>query len=60
VLAPGKLADIVAMPGDPTADIGATAKVDFVMRDGIVYRAPSPLASRKGSGHGADPDMAAR
>jgi hypothetical protein len=38
VLAPGKLADIIAMPGDPTADIGATAKVDFVMKDGIVYR----------------------
>jgi imidazolonepropionase-like amidohydrolase len=38
VLAPGKLADIVGMPGDPIADIGATAKVDFVMKDGIVYR----------------------
>ena len=39
VLAPGKLADIVAMPGDPIADIGVTAKVDFVMKDGIVFRA---------------------
>jgi imidazolonepropionase-like amidohydrolase len=38
VLAPGNLADIVAMPGDPITDIGATAKVDFVMKDGIVYR----------------------
>ena len=38
VLAPGKLADIVAMPGDPVADISATATVDFVMKDGIVYR----------------------
>ena len=38
VLAPGKLADIVAMPGDPIADISATAKVDFVMKNGIVYR----------------------
>ena len=37
-LAPGKLADIVAMPGDPIADIRATAKVNFVMKDGIVYR----------------------
>ena len=37
-LAPGKLADIVAMPGDPIVDIAATAKVDFVMKDGAVYR----------------------
>jgi len=37
-LAPGKLADIAAMPGDPIADIRATAKVDFVMKNGIVYR----------------------
>jgi imidazolonepropionase-like amidohydrolase len=40
MLAPDKLADIVAFPGDPIADIGATAKVDFVMKDGIVYRGP--------------------
>lgn len=40
VLAAGKLADIVAMRGDPIADIRATANVDFVMKDGIVYRAP--------------------
>lgn len=38
VLAPSKQADIVAMPGDPLADIAATAKVDFVMRAGRVYR----------------------
>ena len=38
VLAPGKLADIVAMPGDPIDDISATAKVNFVMKDGVVYR----------------------
>ena len=39
----GKLADIVAMPGDPIADIGVTAKVDFVMKGGFVYcgRAPA-------------------
>ena len=42
VLAPGKLADIVAMHGDPIADIGATAKVDFVLKDGVVYRRPEP------------------
>jgi imidazolonepropionase-like amidohydrolase len=38
VLAPGKQADIVAMAGDPLADIAATEKVDFVMRAGRVYR----------------------
>jgi imidazolonepropionase-like amidohydrolase len=40
VIAPGKLADIIAMPGDPLTDIAVTAKVDFVMKDGAVYRRP--------------------
>jgi imidazolonepropionase-like amidohydrolase len=38
VLATGKRADIVAMPGDPFRDIAATAQVDFVMKGGAVYR----------------------
>ena len=38
VLAVGKHADIVAMPGDPIADIAVTAQVDFVMKSGRVYR----------------------
>ena len=38
VLAPGKLADIVAIAGDPIAHIRATTEVDFVMKDGLVYR----------------------
>jgi imidazolonepropionase-like amidohydrolase len=37
-IAPGRRADIVAMPGDPLEDIAATAKVDFVMKGGRVYR----------------------
>jgi imidazolonepropionase-like amidohydrolase len=38
VLAPGKQADIVALPGDPIADIAATERVDFVMKAGRIYR----------------------
>ena len=38
---PGKRADIIAMPGDPLADIGNTMKVDFVMKDGVVHREPA-------------------
>jgi imidazolonepropionase-like amidohydrolase len=37
-LDPGKLADIVAMPGDPTQNIRQTEKVFFVMKEGVVYR----------------------
>ncbi len=40
VLTVGKRADIIAMPGDPLADIGVTAKVDFVMKSGTPYRLP--------------------
>ncbi|MGI8436884.1 MAG: amidohydrolase family protein [Chthoniobacterales bacterium] len=32
----GKTADIIGMPGDPTADITATERVSFVMKDGEV------------------------
>jgi imidazolonepropionase-like amidohydrolase len=37
-LAPGMIADVVAVPGDPTKEIGQTEKVFFVMKDGVVYR----------------------
>ena len=37
-IAPGRRADIVAMPGDPLEDIAATAKVDFVMKGSRIYR----------------------
>jgi imidazolonepropionase-like amidohydrolase len=37
-LEPGKLADIVAVPGNPLEDIRATQKVKFVMKEGTVYR----------------------
>ncbi len=37
-LEPGKFADIVAVPGDPTADISATQDVVFVMKEGSVVK----------------------
>jgi len=37
-LRPGMLADLVAVLGNPLDDIGATRKVIFVMKDGVVYR----------------------
>jgi imidazolonepropionase-like amidohydrolase len=36
----GRIADVVAVPGDPSQDIHATQKVLFVMKDGVVYRKP--------------------
>jgi imidazolonepropionase-like amidohydrolase len=40
VLAPGARADIVALSENPLADITATERVVFVMKDGRVVRAP--------------------
>jgi len=36
----GKFADIVAVPGDPLADVSQLEKVDFVMKGGKVYKKP--------------------
>ncbi|MGZ4790078.1 MAG: amidohydrolase family protein [Terriglobales bacterium] len=38
VVAPGAYADIVAVPGDPLRDIKTLGSVQFVMKDGQVFR----------------------
>ncbi|WP_372012382.1 metal-dependent hydrolase family protein [Pseudoxanthomonas sp. 10H] len=45
VIEAGKRADIVAVPGDPLADITRVMQVDFVMKDGTVYRRPGEPAA---------------
>ena len=37
-LKPGMLADVIAVDGDPTVDIGATGKVVLVMKGGVLYK----------------------
>ena len=41
-LAKGYCADVIAVPGDPLQDIGALQHVEFVMKNGVVYRVPGP------------------
>ncbi|HET7203940.1 MAG TPA: amidohydrolase family protein [Steroidobacteraceae bacterium] len=37
-IAPGYSADIVAVTADPLADIGSLGSVEFVMKEGVVYK----------------------
>ena len=49
----GKLADVIAAPGNPLADIRQTERVFFVMKDGVIYRndrGPSSMRSATASG----------
>ena len=37
-LEPGKLADVIAVPGDPVENIRQTEHVFFVMKEGVIYK----------------------
>ncbi|MGC9542142.1 amidohydrolase family protein [Streptomyces sp. UG1] len=41
-LAPGLLADVIAVPGDPLTDLSVAGRVCFVMKGGQVYRDDTP------------------
>ena len=50
VIAEGKIADLIAMPGNPFTDIEVTGRVDFVMKGGVIHKHPAPAPALAGSG----------
>lgn len=44
-LEPGKFADVVAVPLDPTQNIRQTEHVFFVMKEGVIYKNEKPAAA---------------
>ncbi|MGH7333084.1 MAG: amidohydrolase family protein [Candidatus Rokuibacteriota bacterium] len=40
-IAPGFLADIIAVPGDPLADVRVMGNAAFIMKDGVIYKSPA-------------------
>jgi imidazolonepropionase-like amidohydrolase len=43
---PGRYADIIAVSGDPLADVTVLQHVDFVMKGGVIYKAGGQAAAR--------------
>jgi imidazolonepropionase-like amidohydrolase len=44
VVAPGAYADLVAVPGDPLKDVNILKNVQFVMKDGVIFKSASATA----------------
>ena len=42
VVAPGAYADLIAVAGEPLADVGALQQVSFVMKSGTVFQRAEP------------------
>jgi imidazolonepropionase-like amidohydrolase len=58
---PGRYADLVAVDGDPLADIALLQHVQFVMKGGVVYKQAGQIVPRQlgtgGSAMGGDADF---
>ena len=39
-IAPGKLADLIAVSGNPLDDVTVLQKVEFVMKGGVIVKGP--------------------
>jgi imidazolonepropionase-like amidohydrolase len=48
-LAPGRFADLVAVEGDPLADVGLLERIPFVMKGGAIVKDASGAASPRGA-----------
>jgi len=52
-VAPGAYADLIAVEKDPLQDVAALQDVSFVMKDGVVFKAPSSSQSERAGGAGS-------
>jgi imidazolonepropionase-like amidohydrolase len=46
IIAPGAFADLIAVPGDPTRDVGVVEKINFVMKGGEVIKSTGQYRPR--------------